>query len=82
MSVIPFDPERPFPLTARRFASPTQRAAMKAAIAEEALAIVLQENARIREQARVAEQRVEELTMQMMQDDLMGRPFSTMPQAG
>lgn len=82
MSVIPFDQERPFPLRTRCGAPPANDVAARSALMGRALALALRESARNRERARVAEARVEELTAQMMRDQLAEERPSPLPRAG
>ncbi|MDT8345197.1 MAG: hypothetical protein RQ752_12305 [Thermohalobaculum sp.] len=75
MSVIPFDRERPFPLRGRhRAAGPDavegDAERVRSLMMERALALALQENARTRERARRAEERVEQLTADLMRAQL------------
>ncbi|MCL5777422.1 hypothetical protein M1105_10525 [Limibaculum sp. FT325] len=82
MSVIPFDPEHPFPARRSRPGAEPGAAVARARVIERALDLALHECARNLERARRAEARVEELTAQMMRDQLAEPAAPTLFRAG
>lgn len=82
MSVIPFDREHPFPPRDGNGTPAAAAAAMRLAVMEHALRLALRENARNRARAQRAEARIDELTAQMMRDQLAEPPAKALPKVG
>ena len=69
MSVVPFDPERPFPISGARGPRPDDSQA-RIEMLERSVALLLRDVALNRERAERAEARVEALTTELFRSDL------------